>query len=192
MSELTIYPEQAGEPILNTVDPARIQDELSLRGIAFDRCSTRAELAPDADQSEILSAYAEEIQRIQAQGDYPTVDAIRMHPDHPDREALRQKFLSEHTHAEDEVRLFIEGQGLFCLHINSEVLQVRCEANDWISVPAGTRHWFDMGEKPCFCAVRFFNNPSGWIATFTGDPIADRFPRIGGSPTNKVANSAPD
>ena len=178
MSELSIYSEQAGEQVFSTNDPARIQQELNLRGIAFDRCASRAELAHNADQNAILSTYTEEIQRIQALGDYPTVDAIRMQPNHPDREALRQKFLSEHTHAEDEVRLFVEGRGLFCLHIDKEVLQVMCETNDWISVPAGTRHWFDMGEKPCFCAIRLFNNPSGWVANFTGDPIAERFSKL--------------
>ena len=122
MSELSIYSEQAGEQVFSTNDPARIQQELNLRGIAFDRCASRAELAHNADQNAILSTYTEEIQRIQALGDYPTVDAIRMQPNHPDREALRQKFLSEHTHAEDEVRLFVEGRGLFCLHIDKEVL----------------------------------------------------------------------
>ena len=89
MSELSIYSEQAGERVLNTDDPARIQQELRLRGVAFDRCANRAELAHDADQKAILSTYAEEIQEIQALGDYPTVDAIRMTPDHPDRQALR-------------------------------------------------------------------------------------------------------
>ena len=186
MSELSIYSEQGGEPVFSTDDPARIQQELNLRGIAFDRCVSRAKLAHDADQSTILSAYAVEIQQIQALGDYPTVDAIRMQPDHPDRDALRQKFLSEHTHAEDEVRLFVEGRGLFCLHIKSEVLQVTCETNDWISVPAGTRHWFDMGEKPCFCAIRLFNNPSGWVANFTGDRIAERHPMLKGTEANAL------
>ena len=184
MSELSIYSEQGGELVFSTVDSARIQQELSLRGIAFDRCASKAELALDADQTVILSTYAVEIQRIQALGDYPTVDAIRMKPDHPDRQALRQKFLSEHTHAEDEVRLFVEGRGLFCLHLGNEVLQVTCEANDWISVPAGTRHWFDMGERPWFCAIRLFNNPSGWVANFTNDPIAERFPGLLSSQAN--------
>ena len=124
------------------------------------------------------AAYAVEIARVQADGRYPSVDAIRITPDHPDREALRQKFLAEHTHAEDEVRFFVEGRGLFCLHIGAEVLQVLCEQNDCINVPAGTRHWFDMGSKPQFCAVRFFDNPEGWIASFTGDAIAERFAKL--------------
>jgi len=106
------------------------------------------------------------------------VDAIRMTPNHPDRAALRNKFLSEHTHSEDEVRFFVEGRGLFCLHIGAEVLQILCEKDDWISIPACTKHWFDMGSEPQFCAIRFFNNPQGWVAEFTGEAIAERFPRL--------------
>jgi 1,2-dihydroxy-3-keto-5-methylthiopentene dioxygenase len=126
----------------------------------------------------VLEAYADDIARVQARGSYPTVDAIRMTPDHPDRQALRQKFLAEHTHGEDEVRFFVEGRGLFCLHIGDEVLQILCEAADFLSVPAGTKHWFDMGEAPHFSAIRFFDNPQGWVADFTGDPIAAAFPTL--------------
>jgi 1,2-dihydroxy-3-keto-5-methylthiopentene dioxygenase len=121
---------------------------------------------------------AQEVAAVQQGGAYPTVDVIRMAPDHPDRQALRQKFLAEHTHSEDEVRFFVEGRGLFCLHIGDAVLQLLCEAGDWISVPAGTKHWFDMGPEPHFCALRFFDNPAGWVAEFTGDQIADHYPRL--------------
>jgi len=159
-------------------DPERIAAELARRGIAFERWPARADLPAEADTATILAAYAPEIARVQSRGTYPTVDAIRLLPTHPDRVALRQKFLAEHTHSEDEVRFFVEGRGLFCLHIADEVLQLLCEANDWIQVPAGTRHWFDMGSTPQFCAVRFFDNPEGWVAQFTGDPIASRYPTL--------------
>jgi len=165
-------------PVLQTSDGDVIQRELAQRGIAFDRWPAQTQLAPDADQASILAAYAPEIARVQQDGGYGTVDAIRMTPDHPDRVALRQKFLAEHTHSEDEVRFFVEGCGLFCLHLGDEVLQLICEQNDWIDVPAGTRHWFDMGPEPRFCALRFFNNSEGWVASFSGDPIADRYPRL--------------
>jgi 1,2-dihydroxy-3-keto-5-methylthiopentene dioxygenase len=163
---------------LQTWDGELILQELARRGVLFQRWPARVELADDADQETILTAYAQEVAAVQQGGAYPTVDVIRMAPDHPDRQALRQKFLAEHTHSEDEVRLFVEGQGLFCLHLGDEVLQVLCEADDWIAVPAGTKHWFDMGPAPRFCALRFFNNPQGWVAEFTGDPIASRYPRL--------------
>jgi 1,2-dihydroxy-3-keto-5-methylthiopentene dioxygenase len=165
-------------PVLQTTDPERIAAELEHRGLRFRRWPARATLPAGADQAAILAAYAEEIERVQAGGSYPTVDAIRLTPDHPDRVALREKFLSEHTHGEDEVRFFVEGRGLFCLHLEGEVLQVLCESGDWIAVPAGTRHWFDMGPEPSFCALRFFDNPEGWVAQFTGDAIAERYPRL--------------
>jgi len=183
MSNLQIFPagaEADGQPlpVLATNDPAVMAAELAQRGIAFERWPARAELPAGSGPEAVLQAYAAEIQRVQARGSYPTVDAIRMTPDHPDREALRQKFLSEHTHGEDEVRFFVEGKGLFCLHIGDEVLQVLCEADDWISVPAGTKHWFDMGSAPQFCAIRFFDNPDGWVAQFTGNSIAETYPLL--------------
>ena len=159
-------------------DPSLIAAELAARGIGFERWPTRAALAPDATAETILAAYAAEIQQVQRSGGYLTVDAIRLTPSHPERQSLRQKFLAEHTHSEDEVRFFVEGRGLFCLHIGEEVLQLLCEQNDFLRVPAGTRHWFDMGSSPRFTAIRFFNNPEGWVAQFSGDPIAERFPLL--------------
>jgi len=58
------------------------------------------------------------------------------------------------------------------------VYEVSCERGDLISVPAGTRHWFDMGPAPSFVAIRLFINPEGWVASFTGSDIAERFPRL--------------
>ncbi|WP_445623245.1 hypothetical protein [Lactiplantibacillus plantarum] len=50
------------------------------------------------------------------------------------------------------------------------------EQDDLISVPAGVPHWFDMGSAPAFTCIRLFNDPAGWVAQFTGDDIAARFP----------------
>ncbi|MEY4802323.1 MAG: Acireductone dioxygenase [Cyanobacteriota bacterium] len=171
-------PAASASPNLSSSDPAAIAATLAPMGIGFERWQVQGGLAPEADPAAILAVYATEIARVQAGGSYPTVDAIRLTPNHPDRQALRQKFLAEHTHSEDEVRFFVEGRGLFCLHIGDLVLQLLCEAGDWISVPAGTKHWFDMGPEPHFCALRFFDNPAGWVAEFTGDQIADHYPRL--------------
>ncbi|QNI49278.1 acireductone dioxygenase [Synechococcus sp. A15-60] len=178
MSELTLFSDRSSDVLLHTQDRALIERELKRRGIGFERWLTQTRLDQSAGQEEILAAYKHDIQRTQARGNYPTVDAIRIQPDHPERATLRQTFLNEHTHSEDEVRFFVEGHGLFCLHLGDEVIQVLCKASDWISVPAGTRHWFDMGPEPEFCAIRFFCNPSGWVADFTGDSIASRYPLL--------------
>lgn len=77
-----------------------------------------------------------------ARGGYPSVDEARTHPDPTALDgstqalAAREKFLSEHTHAEDEVRFFVDGSSLFCLRDGDDVLLMLCEQGDLISVPA--------------------------------------------------------
>lgn len=176
MSQLRIFAETGDAPLLDTRDPVTIAEELAIHGVRFERWPARA-IALDAGQEDVLIAFAPEIERLKAEQGYRSVDVIRMLPDHPEKATLRTKFLSEHRHAEDEVRFFVEGEGLFTLHLNNRVYAVLCEAGDLISVPAGTPHWFDMGPAPRFTAIRLFINPDGWIAQFTGDTIADRFPR---------------
>lgn len=129
-------------------------------------------------QDEVIAAYRGQIDQLKAERGYATVDVISLDRKHPQKDELRAKFLDEHRHGEDEARFFVAGRGLFTLHIDDYVYAVLCEKNDLISVPAGTRHWFDMGEFPHFVAIRLFNNPEGWVASFTGDDIASRFPRL--------------
>ncbi len=181
MSRLRLFDETDGQRArVDTTDPERMRELLGAAGVRFERWRAQRPLTADADEARVREAYGAEIERLKAEGGYTTVDVVRMRPDHPDKVALRSKFLSEHTHAEDEVRFFVEGSGLFCLHIGKEVFLVTCERGDLLSVPAGTRHWFDMGEQPSFAAIRLFINPSGWVAQFAGDGIADRFPRHDG------------
>jgi 1,2-dihydroxy-3-keto-5-methylthiopentene dioxygenase len=65
---------------------------------------------------------------------------------------------------------------MFYLHTEACVHMVLCERNDLLSVPAGMRHWFDIGSEPYFTVIRLFTAPEGWVARFTGDSIATRFP----------------
>jgi len=179
MSRLTVYPDtDPASATLDTRDAAGIAAALDAIGVRFERWPAAAPLPADAGDDAVLAAYARDIARLRALSGYKAVDVIRLAPGHPDRAALRAKFLAEHRHDEDEVRFFVEGEGLFCLRAAAKVHLVLCEAGDLISVPAGIRHWFDMGPDPHFTAIRLFTNPEGWVARFTGDPIADAFPRF--------------
>ncbi|CDF83239.1 Acireductone dioxygenase [Pseudomonas knackmussii B13] len=179
MSSLTVYHESAPEQPLKLLCHAEdIAATLAEVGVRFERWQASAPIAPGASQDEVLAAYAPQIQRLKDEQGYVTVDVVSLTADHPQKDELRAKFLDEHRHGEDEVRFFVAGRGLFTLHIEDHVYAVLCEKNDLISVPAGTRHWFDMGERPHFVAIRLFNNPEGWVAKFTGDEIAKRFPQL--------------
>ena len=179
MSQLTIYDESDGDkPILTTEDVQVIINELGAAGIRLERWRADRDLADDADNDTIIAAYRAEIDRLVEERGYQTYDVVSMNPDHPEKDALRQKFLGEHTHSDDEVRFFVRGHGLFIIHVNGKVYSVHCEKDDLISVPADTRHWFDMGPNPTFTAIRLFSDPEGWVGNFTGDAIASRFPLL--------------
>lgn len=179
MSRLRVFAEdRPGTPLLVLEDAAAIARALDLVGVRFEQWRAAAPVAPGAGAEAILAAYRDDVARIMRDGGYQSADVISLAPDHPDAAALRGKFLAEHTHVEDEVRFFVAGTGLFTLHIGGQVYEVRCERGDLIGVPDGTRHWFDMGPRPDFVAIRFFGGKDGWVAHFTGSDIAGRFPRF--------------
>lgn len=160
-----------------TEDAGEIGQLLQSKGIRFERWPTR-DLAADAAPEQILEAYSFEIAKLKAERGFQTADVISLNPDNPQKDAFRKKFLDEHIHSEDEVRFFVRGQGIFYLHLGDQVFAVQCQKNDLISVPEGTRHWFDMGPEPKFTCIRLFTNPEGWVAEFTGEDIAGRLPRF--------------
>lgn len=179
MSRLRVYDEhQPARPLLTEQDHAAIARSLGKVGVRFERWNANQPVAAGASQAEVIAAYKDDIERLQREQGYQAVDVISLTADHPQKDALRKKFLSEHTHAEDEVRFFVDGQGQFTLHIGERIYDVLCEKGDLIGVPDGTRHWFDMGPNPHFVAIRLFTNPEGWVARFTGADIAEHFPRL--------------
>jgi 1,2-dihydroxy-3-keto-5-methylthiopentene dioxygenase len=179
MSRLRVFTEDRPDtPVRTLLDHAEIARDLGKVGVRFERWEANVPLAPGASQDAVIAAYRDDIARLMQEKGYQSVDVISLAPDHPDRAALRQKFLNEHTHSEDEVRFFVAGRGLFTLHIGEHVYEVLCEKGDLIGVPDNTRHWFDMSESPYFIAIRLFTNKEGWVANFTGSDIAGQFPRL--------------
>jgi 1,2-dihydroxy-3-keto-5-methylthiopentene dioxygenase len=179
MSQLTIYQESSSQsPLYQTTEGKAIATVLEKVGVRFERWQTNKPITDNASNEEIIAAYKTEIERLIADTGYQTYDVISMYPEHPQKVELRQKFLDEHTHSDDEIRFFNRGKGMFTLHIDDKIYEVICEKNDLISVPAGTRHWFDMGENPSFTCIRLFDNQEGWIANFTGSTIAEKFSRL--------------
>ena len=177
-STLRVFDENDGtKPVVDTTDRAEIARLLGERGIVFEQWEASAPLSAESGQDEILAAYADDVDRLKKTYGYTTVDVIRVGPSTPNVPELRQKFLNEHTHTEDEVRFFVEGSASFYLRLNGNVFQMICTRGDLLSVPANTPHWFDMGPAPEFAAIRLFVNPDGWVAHYTGDPIASCFPK---------------
>ena len=179
MSQLTIFNDNNVNSVLfHSSDLNAITKELTNVGVRFEQWQASAHIDETTSQDDILLAYNTDIERLKQQGGYQTVDVISLAKGNPNAAELRAKFLFEHTHSEDEVRFFVKGQGLFCLHIGDKVYQVLCQQGDLISVPQLTPHWFDMGSNPEFTAIRLFNNTQGWVAQSTDSSIAEQFPLL--------------
>ena len=176
MSALFICQDNNPEITETLTDHTAIAECLAKQGIQFEYWPANQTLAADADQDTVVAAYQDSIDTLSNKYNFSSVDVVSLHPEHPDKAAFRQKFLAEHTHDDFEVRFFVDGSGLFYLHLADKVYMVMCEKGDLISVPANITHWFDMGTKPFFKCIRFFTTPDGWEADFTGSDIATNFP----------------
>ena len=172
MAVLTI-PDLA---ITNT-DPATIKNYFNDRGIFFDQWTCGVEFSDTATPEEILAAYDEQLKPFMNAGGYQTADVITINHLTENYTAIRAKFLAEHTHSEDEIRFFVDGKGLFWFHLdNQPIFNLLCEKGDLISVPAGTKHWFDAGEHAPFVkAIRIFIDMQGWIPEYTGSKIEEKY-----------------
>lgn len=188
MSALKIFSDtDPANVLVHSQDQAEIAGHLAKAGIRFEQWQVSAAVKAGDSSEQVMAAYRADIDKLIADEGYQTVDVISLDASDPQTCApellakvpeLREKFLSEHRHSEDEVRFFVDGQGLFSLHLGDKVYEVLCQKGDLISVPANTPHWFDMGPRPKFVAIRFFNNPEGWVANYTGSAIAESFSRL--------------
>lgn len=179
MSELRVYTDtDSSAPVAVHTLGADIALALEPSGILFSRWSADRELGGDATQDDIIAVYRDSIDELTQRYGFKSVDVVSISPQHPDKDAMRNKFLSEHTHADYEVRFFVEGEGLFYIHVDGKVFAVRCTQGDLLSIPANMTHWFDMGPNPFFRCIRLFTTPEGWVANFTGSDIAQHYPAL--------------
>jgi 1,2-dihydroxy-3-keto-5-methylthiopentene dioxygenase len=138
---------------------------MNQRGIFFDQWTCAVHFDDTASTDEILAAYATDLNPFMKNGGYETADVISIHSLTENYEAIRAKFLAEHTHSEDEIRFFVDGQGLFWFHLeNEEVFNLLCERGD------------DAGEtQPFVKAIRIFIDMSGWIPEYTESGLEQQF-----------------
>lgn len=140
-----------------------IADFLAPFRMTYMRWPLEERVSPDASAEEILAAYAPEIETLKRAGGYVTADVINVSPETPNLDAMLNRFNKEHRHTEDEVRFIVKGAGLFHIHPDGgPVFAVTVEAGDLITVPAGTRHWFDLCQDRTIRAIRLFQDIAGW------------------------------
>lgn len=154
-------------------------------GIRYERWPLEDRCDPDASSDDILAAYSPEIEKLKAEGGFVTADVINVTPDTPGLDAMIAKFNKEHTHTEDEVRFIVKGRGVFHIHPKdkSEVFSIEMTAGDWISVPAGTQHWFDFCNEKTIRAIRLFQDKTGWTPHYIESGVHEQYIPVCWGPT---------
>ncbi|EQD80185.1 Acireductone dioxygenase, ARD, partial [mine drainage metagenome] len=103
---------------------------------------------------------------------YQSQDLITLFPDLPGLDGLLQKFVSCHTHSDDEIRYIIEGEGVFGFVLSDQdQVELTMTSGDYINVPAGTEHWFRLTASRRVKAIRYFSSREGWVPVYTGRPV---------------------
>lgn len=158
-------------------DPLQIKNYLAQYDVFFDQWTCDVQFNDDASQEEILAAYAKDLKPFMENGGYQSADVISIHALTPNYDQIRAKFLAEHTHDEDEIRFFVDGQGLFWFHLqDAPIFNVLCQRGDLISVPTGTKHWFDAGATAPFVkAIRIFTDMTGWTPHYTQSGVETKY-----------------
>ena len=150
----------------------QIKSILNSHQILIEQWVANTKLADDADQGTILAAYSHELKPFMEKFGFETADVINVTPSTPNLPAIREKFMKEHRHSDDEIRFFVDGEGIFWFHLdNDEVIAVTCTAGDFMSVPKNFRHWFDLHPNYFVKAIRIFSNMEGWVTLYTNSNV---------------------
>jgi 1,2-dihydroxy-3-keto-5-methylthiopentene dioxygenase len=157
-------------------DFAEIQKFCNKYGIELTRWDAAFPLKDEDTQETILKAYEHELKPFMEKHGFQTADVINVHPKTENIEAIREKFLKEHIHTEDEVRFFVDGEGKFWFHFDDEeVACLTCVKGDFLAVPQGYKHWFDLAPKYHVKAIRIFTSKEGWVANYTNSGVDELY-----------------
>ncbi|ATH82559.1 acireductone dioxygenase [Ectopseudomonas mendocina] len=152
-----------------------IASTLAAVGIAYRQLELPAALRPGCEQAEFEAAYGLWLQRLMEEG-YPHHELFNLQRNHPQKLEMRARHLDEQMQPTASAWLFLGGFAQLSLHLDGYVYVLQGERGDLLELPAGTRHWFDLGEEPHLLALRL--SASGEAPQPTGDDIASCFARL--------------
>ena len=104
---------------------------------------------------------------------YHSMDLVVLHPGTPGLDEALERFDKPHTHADDEVRYILEGEGLFgFFNAQGQERVLRVGPGDYLRIPAGVEHRFTLTAVRRIKALRLFADTAGWVAQYTQRPAA--------------------
>jgi 1,2-dihydroxy-3-keto-5-methylthiopentene dioxygenase len=122
----------------------------------------------DTEKETVLSHLDHYFEELSQQAGYTSRDLIVLHPEVPNLATMLSKFDKVHTHADDEVRYIVAGEGIFgFVRPDGSQVELTVQPEEYINVPAGTQHWFILTPAQRVKAVRYFCGTAGWVPEYT-------------------------
>lgn len=127
------------------------------------------------EKERVLAALDNYFEQLRQTNGYQSRDLIALHPGITNLDEMLAKFDRIHTHADDEVRYIVDGEGIFgFVRPDGSQIELTVQPEEYINVPAGTEHWFYLTPARRVKAVRYFINTEGWVPQYTGKEIQFR------------------
>lgn len=127
----------------------------------------------DGEKDAVLAALDHYFRNLKRERGYQTRDLIVLSDAVPGLESMLSKFDRCHTHADDEIRYIIDGEGIFGFVLpDGSQVELTVSRGDYINVPRGTEHWFRLTASRRIKAIRYFSSTAGWVPEYTGRAIA--------------------
>lgn len=123
----------------------------------------------DNEKEQVLQSLDRYFEQLKQTAGYQERDLIVLHPGIPNLDEMLKKFDSIHTHADDEVRYIIDGEGIFgFVRPDGSQVELTVQPEEYINVPAGCEHWFYLTQNRRIKAIRYFIGKEGWVPQYTG------------------------
>lgn len=161
-------------------DLGAIAAELAPLNIELNHWSTGPEIQSlldkqaltDDEKEQVLKGLDRYFEQLKAELGYTSRDLIVLHSEVPNLDVMLAKFDKVHTHADDEVRYIVDGEGIFgFVRPDGSQVELTVQPEEYINVPAGTEHWFCLTPSRRVKSVRYFAGTDGWTPEYTGTAI---------------------
>lgn len=179
MSQLKIYSKDTAAQLeMETRLPMEIEQLLGDASIFYQRIELQHSASKIMADAELLAELKSKMIKTHPQHKFNHCSVASVGELFPNYERLRLRYLSEYYVEEDEAYLIMEGKCLLTFHKENKVLQLLCEKGDYITIPAKTLRWMDMGAKANFTVIKCSEQEEAPVIFYTGSNISDKFPRL--------------
>ena len=88
-------------------------------------------------------------------------------PDNPQLIEILKPFEVPHYHMDDEVRMILDGEGVFTIYPDAETaVDIVMQAGDFLRIPKNIMHSFTLTDKKYVVALRVFAENPKWEAHY--------------------------